>query len=356
METVENFYKEWRWLTYNGLDVLNLKSMIAGTYPVSPGEKYSDNIYLKNYTEDIIDRFKKRNFEVSEEQIAIYDKNIKIKAKESLEKYPDVPVNYAQFYFLRSIFIENCLIIVKQCNTEDLIKKIKRNIIYYHWWDELSFEELSKNIIDSHFISSTQKLIDKQSLFGYFHDRFNTKEDLINHLLSNFIPRKFMIEQMNATLRGSVMFDYRWLFGNEFTKSIRIFENECRFEFNEKIVGSFYNENLLFREIKKNFGKEYTVISQGSPEWLRPQRFDIYFPEINIAVEYQGEQHLYPVDFGGQGEKIAEQQFKENLKRDNIKSEKAKENNCSILYIFPEYDIKNVLSDLKKIIKEKVEN
>jgi hypothetical protein len=163
-----------------------------------------------------------------------------------------------------------------------------------------------------------------------------------------------MIEEMNEVERGDVMFDYGWLFNNELKKSIRIFENECRFEFNEKIIGSFYNENLLFREVLKNFGKKHTVIAQGSPEWLRPQRFDIYFPEINIAIEYQGEQHLFPVDFGGKGTKEAKRQFEENQKRDLIKKEKALANDCQILYIFPEYDIKKVLLDLKNIINSKI--
>ena len=71
-----------------------------------------------------------------------------------------------------------------------------------------------------------------------------------------------MIKEMNSTFRGSVIFDYGWLFRNELTKSIRVFENECRFEFNEKIIGSFYNENLLFREIVKKFGNDYKIISQ----------------------------------------------------------------------------------------------
>lgn len=162
-----------------------------------------------------------------------------------------------------------------------------------------------------------------------------------------------MINEMNETSRGSVVFDYGWLFQNEFIKSIRIFENECRLEFDEKIVGVFYNENLLFREIKKTFEKKYTVISQGSPEWLGLQRFDIYFPELNIAIEYQGEQHQQPVDFGGKGKKVAFAQFQDNLKRDEEKKVKANQNGCEIIYVYPDYNINQAIRDIKKSIKKK---
>ncbi len=352
MELIEKIYKEWRWLTYYELNELHLELMLNAKFNNILNEK---NIDFNKYTTDIIERFKQKDFEVSKEQIALYEKNIKIKINELYAKDPNCKLNFAGC-FLRPIFIENCFIIVKHYKRADLIEKIKRNLIYYHWWDEFSFEELGKCIIDLHLTKSTTKLIDRQSLFDYFQSRFNTKDEFIDCLLSNFFPKEKMIKEMNSTFRGSVIFDYGWLFRNELTKSIRVFENECRFEFNEKIIGSFYNENLLFREIVKKFGNDYKIISQGSPEWLRPQRFDIYFPDINIAVEYQGEQHEYPVDFGGQGEKIARQQFEENLKRDNLKSDKAKDNNCNILYIFPNYNMENVIIDLNKIINEKIKD
>ena len=351
MNNLKELYLEWRWLTYNELNEITLKMMTEGKYPLNQGQKFSDNIYNKNYTNENIEKYKNKNFEVSENLIKLYDKKIKLKAEELLKKRSSY--YFAQFYFLRSVFIENCFIEINNFTRKDLINEIKRNIIYYHWWDELSFEELSNCIPEVYFLKSTTKLIGKIALLDYFHRRFGKKEDLINCLLNNFIPRDVMINEMNEITRGNVMFDYGWLFRNELTKSIRIFENECRLEYNEKIIGSFFNENILIREIQKKFGEKYTVISQGSPEWLRPQRFDIYFPEINIAIEYQGEQHLYPVDFGGKGEKAARIQFEENIKRDNLKREKAEENGCTIIYVYPEYDLVKVFSDLKTVLEER---
>jgi hypothetical protein len=152
---------------------------------------------------------------------------------------------------------------------------------------------------------------------------------------------------------GAIYFDFQWLFGNEIKKTIRIFENECRLDFDEKIIGAFFNEDLLFREIKRTFGDNYKVISQGSPLWLKPQRFDIYFPELNIAIEYQREQHFHPVDFGGKGDKYAEKQFHQNLQRDNIKSEKSYNNNCHLLFANPNYDIEVVINKIKAEIAKR---
>jgi hypothetical protein len=338
VDTIEEFYKQWRWLLYNKLDILTLQFTINGKHGYYLNEKYSNQI---------IERFITRDFEVSIDQIENHDKTL-------IEEYENS--NFRLYCPKRSIFIENCLLIVDQYNSEDLINKIKRNLIYYYWWDEITFERLILETVNSYFLMSTRNLIGIQSLIDYIHDRFNTKEDLINQLLSNFVPRDYSIGQMNGwQFRGRVIFDYEWLFSNEVKKSIRIFENECRFDFNEKIIGSFYNENLLFREIRKKFTKQFTVISQGSPEWLRPQRFDIYIPEINVAIEYQGAQHSYPVDFGGKGKKIAKQQFQENLKRDNLKITKAKENGCHILFVYPEYEISHVFSELNNLIKQKLD-
>jgi len=244
-------------------------------------------------------------------------------------------------------------LIVEKYNREDLIKKIKANLIYLHWWDVLTSDELIQSIVNNHFLKSTQKLIDSQLLYNYFQRRFNSKEILINYILQNFYPSESLLKFMKIESRGSLAFDYNCLFNNDFKRSIRIFENECRYEFNEKIIGCFYNEDLLFREVKRTFGESFKVISQGSPAWLTPQRFDIYFPDLNIAIEYQGEQHFRPVDFGGKGIIFAKKQFTENLKRDSSKREKAKTNNCSLFFVNPDYDIKLVLSNIRNEIKIK---
>lgn len=352
LESLYKSYKKLRWAIYNEMSYSSF--IFLDTQFLDP------NFLIKNhfgnfYSDKIIKDYSDANFEISEDQIRTYDNNIIQKVNNFRDELLKINVDYSLRYaqFKRSIFIDNCLIDVSKYDIQELIDRIKTNIVYYYWWDAFSYDELCINVINSKFLPSTKKLIGKEQLKEYFKSRFNSKDELIEYLLSNFIPTSYSISQMK-NVSSDNMFDYDWLFENEIIRSIRIFENECRIEFDEKIIGSFYNENLLFREMKKNFGDKFNIISQGSPEWLTPQRFDIYFPELNIAIEYQGEQHQIPVDFGGKGKKEAERQFIENKRRDILKKEKSDANDCTIIYVFPNYDLKKVLSDVRQTIKMKV--
>ena len=105
----------------------------------------------------------------------------------------------------------------------------------------------------------------------------------------------------------------------------------------EKLKQSFPNEEILF-EVGRN------IVS-----WLGLQRFDIYFPKYNIAVEYNGRQHYIEVNhFGG----ILG--LKETQERDSIKRQKCKENNCTLFeikYDYNEDDYNNLVKSIKNIIK-----
>jgi len=93
-----------------------------------------------------------------------------------------------------------------------------------------------------------------------------------------------------------------------------------------KIGEKWINETLLFNYIQVLFPK-YTVEREASPAWIGRQRLDIYIPEINLAIEYQGEQHFKAIDiFGGkEALKIAKSRDKEKL-------EKCIANNVNLIY------------------------
>lgn len=72
------------------------------------------------------------------------------------------------------------------------------------------------------------------------------------------------------------------------------------------------------------------------PDWLRnpdtkqKQEVDIFFSELKIGIEYNGEQHYCPVRFGGMSAKQAQKQFEYIQKMDNIKKSKVKKNKDKI--------------------------
>ncbi len=104
-----------------------------------------------------------------------------------------------------------------------------------------------------------------------------------------------------------------------------------------KIGEGWISETKLFYLAKEKFSS-FRVIQHGKPKWLGKQHLDIYIPELNLGIEYQGKQHLMPIEiFGGE---IA---FDQNVKRDLRKKQLCKENNCSLYEVFPEDDFNTTL-------------
>ncbi len=114
-----------------------------------------------------------------------------------------------------------------------------------------------------------------------------------------------------------------------------------------RIGEGWINETKLFQEIKNHF-KNTAVVQHARPEWLKPQHIDVYFPLYNIAIEYQGAQHIRPVDYFG-GEKA----FKNQKKRDKRKSKLCKDNGCMLIEVYQGYDPKEVCKRISAAISEK---
>lgn len=54
-----------------------------------------------------------------------------------------------------------------------------------------------------------------------------------------------------------------------------------------KVGEGWISETELFYKISDYF-KEDEVVHHASPKWLGRQHLDIYFPKLNIGIEYQG--------------------------------------------------------------------
>ena len=95
---------------------------------------------------------------------------------------------------------------------------------------------------------------------------------------------------------------------------------------------------ILFEKLKSKFNKEI-ILWEHSTEWLGKQRFDIYFPKYNIAIEYNGKQHYEIIDFFGGEEKFENQQ-----ERDNLKRQKCLDNNCTLFEVKYDYNDNDYLN------------
>lgn len=100
------------------------------------------------------------------------------------------------------------------------------------------------------------------------------------------------------------------------------------------------DKTTLEIKLYKFISSHFNTIAQGRPAWLGNQRFDIYLPDYNIAIEYQGIQHFKPIDYFG-----GEQGFLNTQKRDERKLNLSLLNNCILLYFT--YNPKDIPADYK---------
>lgn len=101
-------------------------------------------------------------------------------------------------------------------------------------------------------------------------------------------------------------------------------------------------ESEMYNLIKLYFPK---AIFQYHCDWLNLQSLDVFVPEINIAFEYQGEQHYHSVEvFGG------EVKYEEQQERDSKKRLLCKKNGVKLIEW--KYDEKISFHNLKSKLKK----
>lgn len=66
---------------------------------------------------------------------------------------------------------------------------------------------------------------------------------------------------------------------------------------------------------------------------IKPLPFDFYIPEYNVCIEYQGEQHYRPVNFGGISDEEAYDNFITTQRHDEIKRNYCSKNNIKLICI-----------------------
>lgn len=94
---------------------------------------------------------------------------------------------------------------------------------------------------------------------------------------------------------------------------------------------------LLSHNIKYNYEYKFTDCTH-----INELRFDFYLPELNICIEYDGEQHYRPITYFG-----GEKSFRQTQTNDNIKSQYCITNNIKLIRI-PYWDFKNIHTILGK--------
>ncbi len=197
-----------------------------------------------------------------------------------------------------------------------------------------------------------------------------------NKITNNWNDIMKKCEEKHINNMGLPLYGYeKFIYKNSKIKSL-IFCKKCNSYFLQNINGhlnygyghrqcSLNNklENKLLEKILSVFDN-IIVEWEGKPLWLKgktnSQSFDIYFPDYNIAIEYQGGQHFKPIKlFGGKNT------FNKIIERDERKYLACQVNNCKLFYFtYTKKDIpsdyphkiyieeEKLINDIKKYIKE----
>lgn len=114
-----------------------------------------------------------------------------------------------------------------------------------------------------------------------------------------------------------------------------------------RVGEGWVSEMTLLREIQAAFPNE-RVQHQYRSGWLAPQSLDIFLPDHDIGIEYQGVQHTKPVEFFGGAEAFERQQDRDWLKRSLCES-----NGCALIEVHPGYDLEALVLAIREEIRGK---
>lgn len=109
---------------------------------------------------------------------------------------------------------------------------------------------------------------------------------------------------------------------------------------------SLHSQTILYNKLVQRYPKLDILFEVGNKTvpWLERQRFDIYIPSLNIAIEYNGHQHYMPIKYFG-----GELAYQKTLEKDDLKRQKCKNNDCLLLelkYNYTNEDFNNLCNQI----------
>lgn len=129
--------------------------------------------------------------------------------------------------------------------------------------------------------------------------------------------------------------------GTIFTTNFLVFSNgaitcpNCRGSFGEQQIKGYLNTYTDF-----NYKYGYLI-----PDLVdkRNLHFDFWLPQVNTAIEYDGQQHFKPTLFNHLGNQEAIKQYELQKKHDKMKNNYCKEKGINLIRIRYDEDVKEVL-------------
>lgn len=134
------------------------------------------------------------------------------------------------------------------------------------------------------------------------------------------VPSTTGIRQHNESTVRAYYRPYVDAFAQKMDFDWKAAENHVRDRLGVPRIGEGWIAEANLLRIVQSLFPDRNVVHQASPDGMGRQRFDVYIPELKLAIEYNGEQHYYPIErFGGQTG------FESTKLRDQEKRKKAQE-------------------------------
>lgn len=237
---------------------------------------------------------------------------------------------------------------------EDVVSELSRLLDESDFVSELiGIARDSEPLVDDYH-KRRRELVDRPRFHGD-HDTATKNEHMLleeNDEFRDCDPKdliRLMTEQIQAEPRPYTE-DPRIV--EAFGVLLRSAEDAARVAHGYPGVGEgWISETELYYRIKEMLEGRFEVLHGARPDFLGRQHLDIFIPELELAIEYQGEQHNRPIDFFG-----GKQAFKETQKRDRRKRDLCTQNGIELVYVEENYDFESIRQRIEsKIVESGIE-
>lgn len=290
-------------------------------YPRECGLLFFKNLMLLEYYEHALNELNKMLEKVYVSEDLLIESLIKLK----FELKRNV-INSNHVYKLHLFWLSSITKFGKE-NLNDLLEEL----------DVILKNNYPNGFLEQFYSIKTNGTIKSTFKRSYYYKYFDTSAASKKELKK--------LQNKNPNTRASRE-DLTYVIGSASANLLREAENNLRIKIGGKKIGEGHISETELYYLIKNYFKHLKVIHHGRPKFLGRQHFDIWIPEINTAIEYQGIQHDKPIDFFG-----GEKGFKENLERDKLKRKKCEENNIHLIEIRPNYVFEDVVKKIKRVEK-----
>lgn len=181
----------------------------------------------------------------------------------------------------------------------------------------------------SHIIIRKEKAKEK-----FYHEFYENDLHLKIDLLSNYIDSHTKIHcKCKKHSNDFFMPPHKILSGQSSC-------TKCSYSKGENDIKNYLEE----KEIKYTQQKRFDDCRD-----IQPLPFDFFLDEYNILIEYDGEQHFHPVNWGGISDELAQKQYESVVTHDIMKNNYCRDKMIKLIRI-PYYEKENIRDILNKEI------